>query len=213
MSTIERRPGRFISFEGVDGSGKTTQAALLAEWLRGQDFDVVVTVEPGGTAVGEQIRSILLDHRNRELAPEAELLLYFASRAQNVVEVIRPALARGAIVISDRYTDSTIAYQGYGRGLGEPVVRQLHRIACGDLWPDLTFLLDIEPELGLQRARRRGALDRMDDQAHEFHRRVRQGYAELAAREPSRFRVIDARADVASVAQAIRAAVRSFLSL
>lgn len=213
MSTIERAPGRFISFEGVDGSGKTTQAALLADRLRQRGFEVVIAVEPGGTAIGEQIRAILLDRRNSELTPEAELLLYFASRAQNVAEVIRPALARGAVVISDRYTDSTIAYQGYGRALGEQVVRQLHRIACGDLWPDLTVLLDVEPEIGLERARERGALNRMDEQAREFHHRVRRGYLELAAREPARFRVIDARGAVDLVARAVEEAVRPLLSL
>lgn len=212
MSTTERGPGRFISFEGVDGSGKTTQALRLAGRLRERGLQVVVAVEPGGTAVGEKIRAILLDKRNSELTAETELLLYFASRAQNVAEVIRPALARGEVVISDRYTDSTIAYQGYGRGLGEQVVRQLHRLACGDLWPDLTLLLDLEPEVGLQRARERGALDRMDQQTREFHRRVRQGYLDLAAREPGRILVIDARGDVGAVAAAVEAAVDRLIS-
>lgn len=213
MSTAERGPGRFISFEGVDGSGKTTQAARLAGRLRARGFEVVVAVEPGGTAVGEKIRAILLDRRNSGLTAETELLLYFASRAQNVAEVIRPALARGAVVLSDRYTDSTIAYQGYGRGLGEQVVRQLHRVACGDLWPDLTLLLDVEPEVGLERARERGALDRMDAQAREFQRRVRQGYLELAAREPGRIRIIDARGDLEAVGAAVEAAVGTLLGL
>lgn len=213
MSTAERGPGRFISFEGVDGSGKTTQAARLAGRLRARGFEVVVAVEPGGTAVGEKIRAILLDRRNSGLTAETELLLYFASRAQNVAEVIRPALARGAVVLSDRYTDSTIAYQGYGRGLGEQVVRQLHRVACGDLWPDLTLLLDVEPEVGLERARQRGALDRMDAQAREFQRRVRQGYLELAAREPGRIRIIDARGELEAVGAAVEAAVGTLLGL
>ena len=212
MSTTERPRGRFISFEGLDGSGKTTQIRLLAERLRAQGRDVVIAVEPGGTRVGEQIRAILLDVNNHELAPEAELLLYFASRAQNVAEVIRPALARGALVLADRFTDSTIAYQGYGRGLGEATVRQLHRIACGDLFPDRTLLLDLDPEIGLARARGRGGLNRMDEQAREFYRKVREAYRELARAEPRRFRLIDASEDVEQVAQAVRNALEDILS-
>jgi len=212
MSTTERPRGRFISFEGLDGSGKTTQIRLLAERLRAQGRDVVIAVEPGGTRVGEQIRAILLDVNNHELAPEAELLLYFASRAQNVAEVIRPALARGALVLADRFTDSTIAYQGYGRGLGEATVRQLHRIACGDLFPDRTLLLDLDPEIGLARARGRGGLNRMDEQAREFYRKVREAYRELARAEPRRFRLIDASEDIEKVARAVRNAVEDILS-
>jgi len=213
MSTTEPRRGRFISFEGLDGSGKTTQIRLLADWLGAQGREVVFAVEPGGTRVGEQIRAILLDVSHRELAPETELLLYFASRAQNVAEVIRPALARGALVLADRFTDSTIAYQGYGRGLGESTVRQLHHIACGDLFPDLTLLLDVDPEIGLARARGRGALNRMDEQAREFYRKVREAYRELACAEPERFRLIDASRDIEQVARAVRDAVAPLLSI
>lgn len=205
--------GHFISFEGLDGSGKTTQIALLAERLRGLGREVVVAVEPGGTPVGEQIRAILLDMGNRELAPETELLLYFASRAENVTRVIRPALERGAIVLADRFSDSTVAYQGYGRGLGEHVVQQLHLIACGTLVPELTLLLDIEPELGLARVGRRGPANRMDDQAREFYRRVRQGYLTLAAREPGRFRLIDGSGRPEEVAAAVWRAVAPVLGV
>ncbi|MGC8792594.1 MAG: dTMP kinase [Bryobacteraceae bacterium] len=213
MSTIEQARGRFISFEGLDGSGKTTQIERLARRLRERGLEVVIAVEPGGTRVGEQIRAILLDVNNHGLSPQAELLLYFASRAQNVVEVIRPALARGAVVLADRFTDSTMAYQGYGRGLGEEVVRDLHRIACGDLEPDLTLLLDVEPEAGLARARGRGALNRMDDQAREFYRRVRAGYLEMARRSPERFRLLDASLGVDEVAARVWDVVASFLRL
>ncbi len=216
MSTIERRRGIFITFEGMDGSGKSTQMRLLAERLRSEGHEVVENYEPGGTAVGMQIRRILLDSTNQELAPTAELLLYFASRAQAVEQQIRPALREGKIVLSDRYTDSTIAYQGAGRGLGKDVVRSLHEIACGGLQPDVTLLLDIDPETSLGRARARnrqsaniGCPDetRMDDQTFEFHRSVHEAYAEIVREEPDRFIVIDGRDDVETVASAIRRAV------
>ncbi len=137
-------PGIFITFEGIDGSGKTTQLRILAERLRQAGHDVIETVEPGGTAIGREIRAILLDGRNTHLTPRAELLLYFASRAQNVAEVIRPALAAGKIVLCDRFTDSTLVYQGCGRGLGANVVLALHQIACEGLQPDLTVFVDID---------------------------------------------------------------------
>lgn len=212
MSTIEAaRRGPFISFEGLDGSGKTTQTEWLARRLRALGREVVVAVEPGGTRIGEQIRRILLDSSHREMAPATEMLLYFASRAQNVQEVIGPALARGAAVLADRFTDSTLAYQGYGRGLGEAAVQQLHQIACGHLTPDLTLLLDIDLETSLARSRERGDLNRMDEQAADFYARVRKGYLEMAAREPLRFRVIDGRAAAEVVAAGIWEAVRPLL--
>ena len=201
MSTTEpgRRRGVFITFEGLDGSGKTTQMRRLAERLRAAGYSVVETVEPGGTAIGDQIRRILLDAGNQEILPVTELLLYFASRAQNVGERIRPALERGAVVLSDRYTDSTLAYQGIARGLGEPVVAELHRIACGGLDPDLTIYLDIDPEAGRRRVEGRNrtlagaaaAQTRMDEQSAAFYRKVREAYQALAARHPRRFRALD----------------------
>jgi dTMP kinase len=166
--------------------------------------------------VGCQIRRILLDASNEELSPTAELLLYFASRAQNVKQVILPALDRGKIVLSDRFTDSTLAYQGAGRGLGEDVVRELDRIACGGLKPHLTVLLDIDPETSLARARVRnlaepGAGTRMDNQAVEFYRRVRDAYHRLAAREPGRFVIVDGRGEPGAVSEAVWAAVTARL--
>lgn len=214
MSTIER--GLFLTFEGMDGSGKTTQLHLLAERLRAEGHSVVVTVEPGGTDIGKQIRHILLDARNQSLFPTAELLLYFAARAQNVDELIRPALAEGKIVIADRFTDSTFAYQGVARGLGEDVVLALDRIACRGLKPDLTLLIDIDLETSLDRAharnREKAAASgpretRMDEQAVDFHRKVREGYQLLLEREPGRVRRIDGRASVNEVADRLWTAV------
>ena len=147
--------GRFITFEGIDGCGKTTQFRLLAQWLRGQGKDVVETVEPGGTAIGQQIRRILLDPASADIQPRAELLLYFASRAQNVDQAILPALAGGQVVLCDRFTDSTLVYQGAARGLGAEVVYDVDRIACRGLVPDLTLVVDIDVETGLARAHRR----------------------------------------------------------
>ncbi len=165
--------GRFITFEGIDGCGKTTQLRMLAQWLRERGQDVVETVEPGGTAIGRQIRKILLDPANADLRPRAELLLYFASRAQNVDEVIRPALEAGRTVLCDRFTDSTLVYQGCGRGLDTEVVRDLDRIACRGLMPDITILIDIDIETSLARARRRNERagpdeSRIDDEEHRI---------------------------------------------
>ena len=195
--------GRFITFEGPDGSGKSTQLTLLAARLRALGLEVVETAEPGGTSIGRDIRAILLNAQNHHLRPTAELLLYFASRAQNVEEVIRPALARGAIVLSDRFTDSTLVYQGVGRGLGADVVRLLHTIACGSLMPHLTLLVDIPPSLTLERTTKRAPQDRLDAESLDFHSRVRQGYLQLAASEPERVRVIDGAHDIDTVAASL----------
>lgn len=212
MSTTEGPPkGLLISFEGLDGSGKTTQIGRLAERLQALGREVVVAVEPGGTRIGEQIRGLLLDARHHELTPATEMLLYFASRAQNVAEVIRPALGRGAIVLADRFTDSTMAYQGYGRGLGARAVRALHRIACGDLQPDLTLVLDVDPEVGLARAGRRGSPNRMDVQAMDFYRRVREAYRRMARRDPLRMRLLDGHPGPEAVAAAVWSEVQKAL--
>ncbi len=202
----------FITFEGMDGSGKTTQVKLLVEHLKTQGKRVLATAEPGGTVIGEQIRRVLLDARNQDLRPNAELLLYYASRAQNVDESIRPALADGRIVVCDRFTDSTLAYQGYARGLGAETVHALDRIACKGLAPDLTLLIDIDLETSLRRARTRNqfsgkAETRMDDQSVDFHRKVRDAYLQIAADEPQRIRVIDGSGDTAAVAARVWEAV------
>lgn len=215
MSTTDGR-GVFITFEGIDGSGKTTQIRLLAERLRGAGREFVEAVEPGGTEIGRQIRRVLLDASNQEITPTVELLLYFASRAQNVEEVIRPALTEGKIVLCDRFTDSTTVYQGVARGLGEQIVDDLHRVACGGLKPELTIYLEIDLDTSLTRARARNRTlagesaveTRMDEQSSEFYRRVRDGYRMLAAREPERWLVIDGNRDAEAVANEIWEAVR-----
>jgi len=198
----------FITFEGIDGSGKSTQMRLLADRLRAAGNAVVENAEPGGTPIGVQIRRILLDAKNQELAPTAELLLYFASRAQAVDELVRPALAAGKVVLSDRWTDSTLVYQGCGRGLGADTVQALDRIACRGLGPDLTLVLDIDLETSLERARARNTAaesseTRMDEQAVEFHARVRDAYHALAAAEPERIRMVNGAADPDCVAREI----------
>ena len=197
--------GLFLTLEGVDGGGKTTQMRMLVERLRSLGHTVVESVEPGGTRIGRQVRSILLEAVNRDLSPMAELLLFFASRAQAVDEVIVPALAAGHIVISDRFTDSTIVYQGCARGLGVQTVRDLDRIACRGLAPKLTLCLDLDIESGLARARARNVEGgktetRLDDESLVFHRRAREAYHELARTEPGRVKLIDAGQSAEAVA-------------
>lgn len=191
--------GRFITFEGPDGGGKSTQFRLLVDRLRAQGREVVENFEPGKTGVGLQIRQIILSPQN-DVSPTAELLLYFASRAQAIDERIRPAIARGAIVVSDRFTDSTLAYQGAGRGLPADVIRQLHSIACQEIQPHLTLCLDIDPERGRARVKERAGLDRLEAEPPDFHHRVRAAYLAMAQAEPQRIRWIDADRPVEAVA-------------
>lgn len=209
------RKGRFITFEGADGSGKTTQIPLLADRLRSLGRDVVQTVEPGGTSIGLQVRRILLDTANQELCPTAEMLLYFAARAQNFDQIILPAWEAGAVVLSDRYTDSTLAYQGGGRGLSRNVVLTLHDIACHGLQPDLTIYIDIDVATGLERAAERAkqgpGRDRLENEAAEFHERVRAAYLELAREHSNRIKVVDGRGDRAQVAERIWSTVQQVL--
>src|SRR5580698_6584968 len=206
----------FLTFEGMDGSGKTTQMRLLAERLRRQGRAVLESAEPGGTPIGMQVRRVLLDSANQELRPTAELLLYFACRAQNVDQWILPALTVGKIVLSDRFTDSTLVYQGCGRGLGTETVMTLDRIACRGLVPDVTVLIDIDAETSLARAHARNRSEphsetRMDEQSLDFHRRVYEAYHALAAREPDHFRVIDGRAGIEPIAAQVWRTVEPYV--
>lgn len=188
---------KFIALEGLDGSGKSTQIRLLREALAQRDLEVVWTREPGGTSIGEQIRIVLHDLANGHMLPITEALLYSAARAQLVTEVIRPALARGAIVITDRFAASTLAYQGYGHGLDRAVLSQITALVTGGLMPDLTIYLDLAPERGLERklADRRagqGEWNRMDQQTLAFYQAVREGYLAMAREQPERWLVLDA---------------------
>lgn len=208
--------GTFITFEGIDGCGKTTQVRLLAERLRQAGREVVETVEPGGTEIGKLIRKILLDPASSDLHPRAELLLYFASRAQNVEQVIRPTLDRGSIVLCDRFTDSTLAYQGCGRGLDADTILDLDRIACQDVQPDLTILIDIDVATSQERARRRNeriasSETRLDDESTAFHNRVRKGYHALAKQHPERFVVINGAPSAGAVAKTVWESVAKYV--
>jgi dTMP kinase len=200
--------GLFVTFEGMDGSGKTTQMHRLAARLRAMGKTVLETAEPGGPPIAQKIRRILLDSANQELSPTTEILLYFASRAQNVDQWIKPALARAEIVISDRFTDSSLVYQGCGRGLGVDTVMELDRIACRGLKPDLTILVDVDAEASLDRARARNQAaphceTRMDDQSIEFHRKAYAAYHALAKAEPDRVKLVDGRSDIDSIEQEV----------
>ena len=201
--------GIFITFEGTDASGKTTQIGLLSEHLEKKGVPHIVTREPGGTAIGEKVRTIILDKENSEMFPATEALLYAASRAQLTGQVVRPALREGKVVISDRFLDSSIAYQGYGRNLGD-MIRRINEPAVEGLKPDLTILLKTDP--AAMRKRRDASLeDRMDSQKLEFHREVLRGYLTLSQEEPERFFVIDGERPVDEIAKAIRERVDRFV--
>ena len=187
--------GLFITLEGIDGSGKSTQRDLLAGELRRQGLDVVDSREPGGTAIGEGIRQLMVSDATAHIAPTTELLLYVAARGQHVAELIRPALEAGRIVISDRYTDSTVAFQGYGRGLDLIMIEELNNFATGGLKPHLTIVFDLDPELARTRQGSRpigGLLGAFDEQHSDFHERMREGYFRMAQQEASRIRIVDA---------------------
>src|SRR6266851_1252966 len=218
------RRGKFITFEGLDGTGKSTQQRKLAAALRAAGHTVVETREPGGTLTGEKIRKVLLDTATAALSPLAEMALMFASRAQHIAEVIEPALAQGSIVLCDRFTDSTEAYQGSGRRLGSDAVRELHRVLCGNLQPDLTLLLDSNPHTSVSRARRRNKHDsknaarghdenRFEQETRAFFGRVRDGYMAVAKREPGRVVMVDARGTPGQTHQKITEIVRRKMKL
>ncbi len=209
----------FISLEGIEGCGKTTQINYIRTFLENEGRPFVVTREPGGTIIGKKIRSILLDPSSKELVPTAELLLYMADRAQHIHSVIRPRLAEGKIVICDRYFDATVAYQGFARGLGVTYIRDLHRMVLEDFKPDLTILLDLSPRAGLSRAwrdldsgNRSGTESRFEEEAISFHENVRAGYLELARLEPQRFKIIDASRSLNEVQNDIQAVLTTHLN-
>lgn len=205
----------FVTFEGIEGCGKTTQLRLLARSLEEQGRRVLMTREPGGCPIADKIRGILLDAGNLEMNPTAELLLYAAARAQHVAEVVKPALNEGRIVLCDRFTDATLAYQGYGRGLDLSIISELNMIAAASLKPQLTLLLDCPVETGLSRAVARinaaagPREERFELESAQFHRRVKDGYLKLAAAEPERFIIIDGSGNIEQVAENVKKAVLS----
>jgi dTMP kinase len=201
-------PGRFIAFEGGEGVGKSTQIARAGQWLRSLGREVVETREPGGTPLGQEVRRLVLDP-DGQVTPRAEALLYAADRAHHVETVIRPALTSGAIVLTDRYVDSTLAYQGAGRGLDD--ARLITAWATGGLLPDITVLLDLDPAIGLQRAGARAAPDRLESASLVFHQAVRDGFRALAAEAPDRYAVIDASRDVRAIEAQVRDAIMAAL--
>ncbi len=204
--------GLFITFEGVEGCGKSTQLKELQAHLEAAGHTVVVTREPGGTPIAESIREILLDPDNTAMGATAELLLYEAARAQHIHEKIAPALQAGQVVLCDRFADSTTAYQGAGRGIAPETLRDLHDIATGGIWPHVTILIDLDPRIGLKRARNRGREDRLEREAIEFHQRVRDGFLRLAAEEPDRIHIVDGNAPIEAVSSAIIAHIDTCLA-
>lgn len=195
--------GCFITIEGPEGAGKSTNLGILAEMLKAGGCDPLLTREPGGTPIAERIREVLLAHHEERMDDDAELLLVFAARAQHLNRLIRPALAEGRVVISDRFTDATYAYQGGGRGIDPARIARLEDWTQGSLRPDLTLVLDVPVELGMQRVRARSALDRFESEQTAFFQAVRDTYLARAAAEPARYRIVDASGDLASVRRAL----------
>ncbi len=204
--------GRFITLEGSEGSGKSTNLAFIHQQLQAAGLDVILTREPGGTPLSEQIRELLLDHRNSTMHSDTELLLMFAARAQHINEVILPALERGQWVLCDRFTDATYAYQGAGRGIEMARIAQLEQWVQGDLRPDLTFFLDLPVSVGLARASERAELDRFEREQIDFFERVRQGYLAQAARHPRRYRLVDASQPLEQVQAQLAAQLTTYLN-
>lgn len=204
--------GIFISFEGIEGSGKTTQARLLYDYLYKKGLNPVLTEEPGGTDIGREIRKILLSPQHFNMHPVTELLLYNASRSQHVNEVILPAIKSGRIVITDRFSDSTCAYQGRGRGLDRDIINRIDEISTGGVRPDITILIDVDVNVGLLRNRKANKVDRIELEEIEFHRRVRDGYLEIARQEPDRIRIIDGSKEIEDIHRQVIAEMESILT-
>lgn len=201
----------FITFEGIEGTGKSTQISKVKEYLESKGYEVFLTLEPGGSRIGKELRKMLLHVDNKDIAPTTELFLYLADRAQHIAQVIRPELEAGKVVLCDRFADSTVVYQGYGRGLDVGVLRQLNEVAVDGLWPDLTILLDIDPEVGLERATSRNAEDglaeaegRFEAEHISFHNRIRKGYIQWASMNRDRIRVTNAEGTPDEVFEAIK---------
>ncbi|MBQ0005029.1 MAG: dTMP kinase [Clostridiales bacterium] len=194
--------GLFITFEGSDGAGKSTQIQLAKEYLESIGIEPIMTREPGGTSISEKLRDILLDKENSEMSPIAEMMIYASARAQLVAEVIRPAIERGETVVCDRYIDSSIAYQGYGRGLGD-IVEEVNRVAIDGVMPDITFFLDLDPAVGRSRIRS-DEMDRLEQEKLDFHYRVYNGYKKVAEADPKRVAVIDASRTIEEISLEIR---------
>ena len=211
VEATDRPGGLFIAFEGGEGAGKSTQVRLLCDWLTAQGRAARATFEPGGTPAGAAVRAIVLDRAHAGLSPRAEALLYAADRAEHAHTVLRPALAAGEVVVTDRYVDSSLAYQGAGRTIGLDDVAAISRWATQGLRPDLTVLLDLPPETGLARARGRAVADRLESESLEFHQRVRHTFRALAAAEPGRYLVLDATRAVEELASVVRARVGALL--
>ena len=203
--------GKFISFEGIEGTGKSTQARLLYEHLIKKGYIALLTEEPGGTQIGLKIRDLLLSVEHKGMLPLTEMLLYNASRVQHIEDVILPAMQKGAIVITDRFTDSTVAYQGYGRGIDLSIIRSLERTVTAGLKPDITILLDLDVETGLKRNRGINKTDRLELEDVKFHKRVKNGYLKIASKKKKRIKVIDASESMEQVQNKIRKIITGFL--
>ncbi|MGA0937898.1 MAG: dTMP kinase [Sedimenticolaceae bacterium] len=204
--------GKFITVEGIEGAGKTTCMQVVTEVIEHQGINAIHTREPGGTDLGEDLRSLLLGHKHTGMSDDAELLMMFAARAEHIAQKIQPALDDGKWVLCDRFTDATYAYQGYGRGIPLEKIAGLENWVQGELRPDLTLLMDLPVEVGMERAGKRSAPDRFESEAWDFFERIRQGYLSIAAEQPSRVKVIDASQDLPDVQAQVRVAIEDFVN-
>ena len=204
--------GKFITVEGIEGAGKTTCMQVVTDVIEQQDISAIHTREPGGTDLGEDLRNLLLGHKHTGMSDDAELLMMFAARAEHIAQKIKPALDAGNWVLCDRFTDATYAYQGYGRGISLEKISGLENWVQGELRPDLTLLMDLPVEMGMERAGKRSAPDRFESEAWDFFERIRQGYLSIAAEQSSRVKVIDASQDLHNVQEQVRAAVEAFVN-